>query len=58
LDFFIKEWKIISNKYGYIYDNLYIDYSLFHGFEKDYLSKFNKLKIDNLSNKNENQTKK
>ena len=58
LDFFNKESKIISNKYGYIYDNLYIDYSLFHGFEKDYLSKFNKLKIDNLSNKNENQTKK
>ena len=57
-DFFNKESKINSNKYGYTYDNLYIDYSLFHDFEKDYLSKFKTLKIDNLPIKIENKSKK
>ena len=57
-DFFNKESKIISNKYGYSYDNSFIDYSLFHDFEKEYLLKFKKLKIDNLQINFQNKSKK
>ena len=57
---FIKDSRIISNKYGNMYDNLYIDYTLFHDFEKDYILKYqNSLKNDDvISIQNQNKSKK
>ena len=53
-----QEPKIISNVYGNIYDNLYIDYSLFHIFEKDYSSKKIIYNLDTLTNNSTNKSKK
>ena len=55
IELFFQDTKIIHNKYGYIYDNLYIDYSLFHDYEKDYFSKYKKINLDNLNLKYENK---
>ena len=55
---FKKDSKIISNIYGYIYDNLYIDYSLFHDFEKDYLLRIKSFNKDSLIIKKDNKLRK
>ena len=55
---FIKDSKIISNTYGNIYENLYIDYSLFHEFEIDYSLKLKSVNLDDLSIQNKNNLKK
>ena len=55
---YFRDSKISINSYGNIYDNLYVDYSLFHDFEKDYLLKKKSIKNINLTNKNDNKSKK
>ena len=51
---FLQDSNILSTKYGNMYDNLYIDYSLFYEFEKSYLLKSQKLKDNKINNKNKN----
>ena len=55
---YFRDTKISINSYGNIYDNLYVDYSLFHDFEKDYLLKKKSIKNINLTKKNDNKSKK
>ena len=55
---FFHDTKILINSYGNIYENLYIDYSLFHDFEKDYMLKKNTLEAIDLAKRNENKSKK
>ena len=47
---FLQDTKITSNIYGNMYDNLYLDYNLFHKFEKGYLYKNEKYKTNNIIN--------
>ena len=53
-----QEAKISSNIYGNMYEDSYIDYSIFHNLEKYYSLRYKNLKFDILSINGTNKSKK
>ena len=55
---YMKDSKVTTNIYGYIYENLYNDYTLFHDFEKDYLLRTKNFNKDSFENRKERKSNK